>query len=292
MFNQPKRHPYHDFPLSLAKEYLTELDPHQVQKSWSRRQVIYQDYPRLTVLHDAFDWQCSDAVILEFCKVRGDPTEKKSPLANDMASPLTNAIAENRNFELITEIVKIGGKLESSASWFASHKHDTIKYTTVHAASQHPDVRVIRAMHKAGVLINYEHLYIAFTTGSLEVFEYIVKETKATFDWMAIIRKTLFEARFYQDPQAGWIPSQEFSERKMDSKIQILLKVKETTNFHLDFIVEKIVENRLGVELFAFFKAAGFDELDHKYIEKALKLNLSNEKYSDHARELLQQMNR
>ena len=78
----------------------------------------------------------------------------------------------------------------------------------------------------------------------------------------------------------------------MDSKIQILLKVKETTNFHLDFIVEKIVENRLGVELFAFFKAAGFDELDHKYIEKALKLNLSNEKYSDHARELLQQMNR
>ena len=76
MFNQPKRHPYHDFPLSLAKEYLTELDPHQVQKSWSKRQIIYQDYPRLTVLHDAFDWQCSDAVILEFCKVRGDQQKK------------------------------------------------------------------------------------------------------------------------------------------------------------------------------------------------------------------------
>ena len=226
MFNQPKRHPYHDFPLSLAKEYLRELNWHQVQKSWSRRQVIYQDYPRLTVLHDAFDWNCSDEIILEFCKVWRDPTDKKRALARHIGSPLTLAIANNRNFELITEIVKIGGKLDSWASWFATHKHDTLNYSTVHAASNHSDVRVIRAMHKAGVAIDHEHLYIAFTTGNLEVFEYIVKETKATFDWMAVIRKTLFEARFYQDPR------QEFSKRMMDSKIQILLNVKETTNFH------------------------------------------------------------
>lgn len=286
MFNQPKRHPYHDFPLSLAKEYLTELDPHQVQKSWSKRQIIYQDYPRLTVLHDAFDWQCSDAVILEFCKVWGDPADKKSVLALYIGSPLTIAIAENRSFELISKIVKIGGSLESSKNWFAVHKHDNEFYSTVHAASNHSDVRVIQAMHKAGVSINYEHLYIAFTTGDLEVFEYIVKETKATFDWMAIIRKTLLEARFHQDPL------QELSKRKMNTKIRMLLNAKEKTNFHSEFLVEKIVEHKLGVELFEFFKYSGFEDLDHEFIEKTLKLNLSNEKHSGHARELLQQMNR
>ena len=103
--------------------------------------------------------------------------------------------------------------------------------------------------------------YIAFTTGDLEVFEYIVKETKATFDWMAIIRKTLLEARFHQDPL------QELSKRKMNTKIRMLLNAKEKTNFHSEFLVEKIVEHKLGVELFEFFKYSGFEDLDHEFID-------------------------
>ena len=151
MFSSPKRHPYHDFPESLAEEYLAELQAWHISKSWSGRQVYYQDYQRTTVLHDAIEWDCSDDIIFAFCKAWGDPTDKKQILDRDIASPLTHLILYKRSFELISKVVALGGNPKKSKTWYAYHKHPSIfdsKYLLTHKDLDifHPDVKIVDAM--------------------------------------------------------------------------------------------------------------------------------------------------
>ena len=100
MFTSPKRHTYHDFPPSLAKEYIQHLNSWDIPKRWNRRQVYYTEEHGVSVIHDAIRYG-SDSVILEFCKILGDTKNSKRRLPLRLPTPLAYAIACKRNFELM-----------------------------------------------------------------------------------------------------------------------------------------------------------------------------------------------
>lgn len=293
MFNSPKRHHYHDFPFSLAKEYLTEINYSTISKSWSRRQVYYQDYDRLTVLHDAYDWECDNHTIFEFTKIWGDPTDKKRNLAGDLTSPLMLAIGYKKDFDFICNVVETGGRLNNAQNWisvtrnpgFSETRYEKkfgLYFSTTNFAAQHPDLKVIAKMHELGIKFDYRDLYFCLKGGTPEVFEFLIHQTSATFDWMAVI-KNVFETDIF---------SEKLFKENMEKKLKLLTKETPPTEFHHSFLIEKMIEFNKDVEYFELFKSGGFEMLTNQYVKSKLEeiRKKSEEGLSDKVDKLLLQL--
>lgn len=264
MFSSPKRHPYHDFPSSLAEEYLKELQAWQIPKSWSGRQVYYQDYQGVTVLHDAIALNCGDSVILEFCKIWNDPTDSKRRLDCHVAPPLTELILAQRSFELISQVVSLGGGLNKSNSWFAHHKRAFLKNVNVelfkptHAAALHHDARLAQAMIEAGCSFMDEQLYIALAYGEIEVFKLLLNNSKKQLDWMKTIKLILQEYKTTVIDQLPSVAVLRTDMAKMQSNLKQLIKKQPPTSFHSSYLKEKACEFPKADEMLQYFETAGF----------------------------------
>lgn len=264
MFSSPKRHPYHDFPSSLAEEYLKELQAWQIPKSWSGRQVYYQDYQGVTVLHDAIALQCGDSVILEFCKIWNDPTDSKRRLERHVAPPLTELILAQRSFELISEVVSLGGSLTKSNSWFAHHKRSSLKNVNVelfkptHAAALHHDSRLAHAMIAAGCSFMEEQLYIALAYGEIEVFKLLLNNSKKQLDWMKTIKLILQEYKTAVIEELPRVSALRTDMAKLHSNLKQLIQKQPPTSFHSSYLKEKACELPEANEILQYFQTAGF----------------------------------
>ena len=254
MFSSPKRHTYHDFPLSLAKEYLTELKAWQISKSWSGRQVYYQDYERTTVLHDAINWDCSDDIIFAFCKAWGDPTDKKHILKANIASPVAQLIQNKRSFELISKVVALGGNPKRSKAWYAYNS----KALTTHAAVVHPDVRLVEAMLSAGCDFLDEELYYALKYGEPEVFKLLLSRVKKHLDWMKTIKIIIDKYEISINKNITKIPTYPSDMTKLKENLANLVIKQPPSLFHISYLSEKASKLKSSKKVLQYFFSAGF----------------------------------
>jgi hypothetical protein len=267
MFSSPKRHPYHDFPESLAEEYLAELQAWHISKSWSGRQVYYQDYQRTTVLHDAIEWDCSDDIIFAFCKAWGDPTDKKSILKRDIASPLTQLILYKHSFELILKVVELGGNPKKAKTWFARHERAFLRNVRTggvchptHAAVLHPDVRLVDAMLSAGCSFLEEELYIAIAYGEPEVFKLLLSKTKKKLDWMKTIKIILAEYKVTIIKKLPRVAAFRTDMKKLKVNLATLAINQPPSSFHRSYLLEKASKFKNPDKVLQYFFSAGFPD--------------------------------
>ncbi|MDA7550934.1 hypothetical protein N8760_03825 [Rhodobacteraceae bacterium] len=266
MFTSPKRHAFHDFPPSLAVEYLKNLNAWEIPKSWSRRQVNYAEYTGYTVVHHAIRW-CSDSVVLEFCNVLGDTINSKKQIPLRLPSPLTYAIQEKRSFNLIYEMARINGSVNKSGSWLASHSEGMCgvlaidNYFSTYAAVMHPEIKIVSAMLDAGLTLKSQELYIALLYSETEIFELLLRRAYKNLEWMKVIKLILLEYEKTIVLKLG--PKHlQTDMQKVQSNLTKLIAKQSPTHFHSSFLAEKTANFEHTSEVLQYFYEAGFPKIN------------------------------
>ena len=257
MFFAPKRHAYHDFPPTLAEEYLRNINVWDISKSWNRRQVYYTLDHGMTVIHDAIKWG-SDGVILEFCKLLGDTKNSGGHIPRRMPSPLTAVIQAQKNFETICDVVKINGSDKSAKNWISSHDSEMCGFVKVerffstHAAVMHPDSRLVSAMLNVGLNFDNEELYVALLYSQPDIFELLLKRSPKVLDWMTAIRLILqvYKQTVYFERNV---------KMNLEHNLSTLCLKQPASDFHKSYLAQKIKEFDIEPSFLKFFKDNGFN---------------------------------
>lgn len=267
MFTSPKRHTFHDFPSSLAEEYLKELKVWDISKNWSKRQVYYAEDTGYTVIHSAIRW-CSDEIVLEFCNLVGDTVNSKNYFPLRLPSPLTYAIQMKRNFSLIYEMARINGSINKTKSWSTLHSNSLCGvvsidyYHSTYAAVMHPDIRIISAMLDAGLPMKSEELYIALLYSEPEIFNLLLRKAYKSLDWMKVIRLILLEYDKTIVQQLPRLKSLQTNMEKVQNNLRELIKKQSPTQFHSSFLTEKAENFDQKSEVLLYFYEAGFPKMN------------------------------